>query len=246
MTTVFPRFSVRFLTVTSRVLASGLRLAALAWFALLLPATVAAEWKGGIEGGTVINDDGDAATRIRLKMINALPPWSHQIYVDWLRNADGDNGYEAGYLPRYRFGDGPLYLFGEARMRVDRPLLIERQQFLFAGLGAQWANSPAQSLILEVGAGSRNTEALDGTESDETIGLVRGSLRRWLGDALRLEFDADAEIGEEVVETTTETGLALRLGTGAIKVSYRTRRLSPEEGESVSDSDTFVSYNFGL
>lgn len=210
----------------------------------LVPLDTFAQWSGGLEGGTVFRDEGQA-TRLRLKLQNPTRPLSQYVYLDWLRTNDGDNAYEAGYLPRYWFSNN-VYAFGEASLRVDRPVQIDGQQLFIAGAGYQISNSREQSLWAEVGAGARNTQFLDDSESDDTLFLVRAGFHQILSELLRLELDFDLVDGESLTETTAEAGIAVRIPGGAVKFSYRTRRLEPDGAEAIEDDDTFVSFSYGF
>lgn len=223
-------------------------------FGLLLsvatPAT--AEWSGGIEGGAVVRD-GDNATRLRLKLSNNDRPLNHTIYADWYRTDNGDNSYEAGYIPRYWFDDR-LYLFGEARYRVDKPLDIDRDILLIAGAGYQLIATADRLLWAEAGAGQRDTEfgsqqgaGLTGDDDNSyTFALLRGGYTQIFAELIRFELKADALQGEDLSESTAEIGLSVNAGGGAVKVSYRTRRLKINESPAVTDSDTVVSFDYGF
>jgi len=205
---------------------------------------VSAQWSGGLEGGTVFRDDG-SATRLRLKLQNPVKPFSHYIYADWLRTEDGENSYEAGYMPRYWLTE-QLYGFGEASLRVDKPLSIDTQQLFIVGAGYQLVATETQSIWIEAGAGSRQTEFLNGSDTDDTLGLLRAGFRQTLSDLLRIELDFDHVDGESLTESTAEAGVAVRIPGGAMKLSYRTRRLEPDGGEVIEDDDSFISFSYGF
>lgn len=203
-----------------------------------------AEWSGGVEGGTVIRDAGNA-TRLRLKLTNNERPLSHYIYADWLQNANGGDSYSIGYNPRYWLSQS-LYVLGEARWRVDKPLAINQESLLLLGIGNQFIASNEQALWAEIGAGQRATTFDDESESNETIALARAGFFQVIADQLRLELNADALQGAEIGEIVAEAGLAWRLATGAVKYSYRTRRIKADGLPAVTDSDSFVSFTYGF
>lgn len=210
----------------------------------LAPVSTHAAWSGGLEGGTVFRDEGQA-TRLRLKLQNPVRPFSQYVYLDWLRTNDGDNAYEAGYLPRYWFSE-KIYGFSEASLRVDRPVQIDSQQLFIVGAGYQLTSSREQSLWAEAGVGFRDTTFLDDSESDDTLALVRAGFHQILTELFRLELNFDLVDGESLTETTAEAGISVRIPTGAIKFSYRARRLDPDGGETIDDEDTFVSFSYGF
>lgn len=216
--------------------------ATLAWLA---PATKShAAWSGGLEGGTVFRDGGNA-TRLRLKLQNPTRPWSQYLYVDWIRGGSGGNSYEAGYLPRYWFNNN-FYSFGEISVGVDDPLSIDRERQLAAGVGYQLRPAKGQFLSLEAGAAFQQTEFSNGTEADDTLGLLRADFSQVLSNLLRLELDLDYTDGESLSQATAEASIAIRVPSGAIKFSYRTRRISPDNGDTIEDEDSFVSFSYGF
>ena len=217
------------------------------------PQTAEAQWNGGIEGGTVFRDGG-TATRLRLKADKNARPLSHFIYADWIRADGGENIYEVGYRPRYWFTN-KFYSFGEGSIRVDRPLLIDNQTLVLGGIGYRLFSSPDKSLFIETGLGARRTEFLDstdlgvdlsGSDTDDTLSLLRAGYVQILSDLLRFEFDLDFFDGESLRQTVAEAGISARIPGGAIKYSYRIRRVDPDDGNSVEDDDSFVSFTYGF
>lgn len=209
-----------------------------------LPTMSHAEWDGGIEGGSVISDGG-SSTRLRAKLTNLERPFTQTIYADWIRSNSGDNSYEVGYKPRFWITD-PIYLFGDLKLRVDKPLLIDRDVFILGGAGIQVFYSSERSLWLEGGVGLRNTEFDNGSDTEDDLALVRGGFHQVLADLVRFELDIDAYSGSERLETTTEAGISLRVSGGALKYSYRIRQVRQDDLPTVETSDAFVSFSYGF
>ncbi len=203
-----------------------------------------AGWSGGIEGGTVLRDEGNS-TRLRLKLTNDNRPLNHYIYADWIRSTAGNDSYEAGYKPRFWFNE-TLYVFGDGRVRVDKVLSIDNEKLLLAGAGAQFISTEQQSLWAELGAGKRDTKFVNGANSTETLGVLRMGFYQVLQDLIRFELDLNAVKGEALTETQAEAGVSVRTAGGAIKFSYRIRRFTPETGPAIEDSDTSVSFNYSF
>ena len=211
----------------------------------LIPLSSHADWSGGIEGGTVFRDEGQA-TRFRLKAQNPDRPFSQFVYLDWLRISGGGNAYEIGYRPRYWIGQ-KLYVFGEGSIRVDSTIDIDNEAVLLGGLGYALVSTQQTQLWVEAGVGSRNTE-FEGAIEDttDTFGVVRAAFSQVLANLLRFEVDLDAIQGETLLETSAEAGISIRIPAGSVKFSYRARRLDPDEGETIDDEDSFVSYSYGF
>ncbi|MFK8081129.1 MAG: DUF481 domain-containing protein [Granulosicoccus sp.] len=207
---------------------------------------VSAQWTGGIEGGTVVRDAGNA-TRLRLVLRNDERPFSQYVYAEWLRSGTENNSYSAGYNPRYWF-DNKYYTFGESQLRVDDFLGIDQEIGLVAGLGAQLLNKADQALFIELGVGGRTIE-FDGVDDslNEALGLARLGYFRTLADVLKLDVSLSSGLSsEDVTEATGELGLSLRVPNGVVRVAYRSRYLQVGDGESVTDDDSFVSFGYSF
>jgi len=206
--------------------------------------SVTAEWTGGIEGGTVVRDAGNA-TRLRLVLRNDTRPFSQYIYAEWLRSGSESNSYSVGYNPRYWLNN-TYYTFGESRFRADDFLGIDQEFKLLAGVGAQLAATGQQALYIELGAGGRSIE-FDGMDdtSTEAFGVTRLGYFRTLADTLKFDLSLDASLSsEDVTESSGEAGLSLRIPNGVIRVAYRSRYLQIGDNDSVTDNDAFVSFGY--
>ena len=205
-----------------------------------------AEWSGGIEGGTVFRDSGNAA-RLRLTLRNNERPLTHYLYAEWLRGGSDDNSYSLGYNPRYWFNQ-TYYTFGESRIRQDEPLDIDQEIQVIAGVGGQFISDADQALYAEVGLGGRSID-FEGVDdaSNEAIGVARLGYSRTLADTIKLDFAlSGSQSSDEVTEASTEVGLSLRIPSGAVRVAYRTRYIKVDDFDSVTDDDTFLSFDYSF
>jgi len=71
---------------------------------------------------------------------------------------------------------------------------------------------------------------VSGSDTNDTLSLLRASYRQILSDLLRLEFDLDFFDGDSLRQTVAEAGISARIPGGAIKYSYRIRRVDPDDG----------------
>ncbi|MFK7859425.1 MAG: DUF481 domain-containing protein [Granulosicoccus sp.] len=216
----------------------------LLWLFFVHPA--AAEWTGGIEGGTVVRDTGNA-TRLRLVLRNSTRPLSQYLYAEWLNSGSERNSYSVGYNPRYWLND-TYYTFGESRFRVDEALNIDQEIELLAGMGGQFLTNAQQSLYVELGVGGRSI-GFDGFEDalNEALGVVRLGYFRSFADTVKFDLSADGGLSsEDVTEANGEIGLSLRIPNGAIRVAYRSRYLQVGDQESLTDNDSFVSFGYSF
>ena len=218
---------------------------ALLLFTISIPAANAADWTGGIEGGTVLQD-GDSATRIRLVASREERPLSHYVYAEWVRS--DSNSYELGYKPRYWFNDN-VYSFGEGRVRLKDTVTIDRNSLILGGFGVQLVATELRQVSLEAGVGYQMVTYADEINLEDTgagLGMVRGYASQILSDLFRLELNGDILTSDETTETNLEAGISMRLAQGAIKVIHRIRRVDSDGLAEIDDSDTAVAFTVGF
>jgi len=214
-------------------------------FALSVNSAGAAEWTGGLEGGTVMRD-GESATRIRAHASLNSRPVSHDLHAEWYRH--DTSSIELGYKPRYWLTE-KLYTFGEGRLRFEEDLGIDRETQLLGGVGLQLLATREQQLLLEAGAGYRLTSFTDETfleDAEEGVGVLRAAGSQILSDLFKLDLLADVFASESYVQSQAELGVSVRVPQGAIRVAYRVRRVDIDELEAVNDSDTAISFTVGF
>ena len=213
---------------------------------IAVPVSVRADWSGDIEGGTVIQGEGNGSL-IRFKMSNSERPLSQQIYADWIRGNSGNNSCKVGYLPRYWFSE-QIYAFGDASLRTAKFEDIDQQSNLFAGLGIQLLNTATTTLYAEAGAGQTSTKfrtagVLD-QDTDSTVARVGAS--QVLTDFFKLELDGDYSTSDLLDKTTAEAGISFRVPGGAIKYTYRVFNTKRPDQPAVDTTDSFVSFSYSF
>ncbi|MGQ7843300.1 DUF481 domain-containing protein [Granulosicoccus sp. 3-233] len=212
---------------------------------LTLTSAGAAQWSGGLEGGTVMRD-GESSTRIRARASLDSRPLSHDLHAEWYRR--DTSSIELGYKPRYWLSE-KLYTFGEGRLRFEEDLGIDRETQLLGGLGYQLLATREQQLLLEAGAGYRLTSFTEETlleDAEEGVGVVRAAGSQILSDLIKLDLLADVFSSARYIQSQAELGVSLRVPQGAIRLSYRIRRVDIDELDAVEDSDTAVSFTVGF
>ena len=205
-----------------------------------------ANWTGGIEGGTVVRDAGNA-TRLRLVARNDQRPLSHFVFAEWLRFNNNGNSFSVGYNPRYWL-NAKTYVFGESEFGTDDIFDIDREITLVAGLGRQFINSQNQGLFVEVGAGGRSIRFDDEDDANtEALGVARAGYFRTIVETVKLDASISGiRSSEDISQLTSEVGVALRLGGGSIRVAYRNRFFKAGDADSITDDDTFISYGYSF
>ena len=213
---------------------------------MLLVKPAKANWTGGIEGGTVVQDAGKA-TRLRLVARNDRRPLSHYVFAEWLRSANDENSFSAGYNPRYWFNP-KYYVFGESEIGRDPIFNIDRKLTLIAGLGSQIINSQNQGLYVEVGAGGRSIEFEDAGEANtEALGVARTGYFRTIAETVKLDASVSGiRSSDDISQLTSEVGVALRISGGSVRVAYRNRYFKVDDFDSITDDDVYISYGYSF
>ncbi len=214
----------------------------------LLATTANAQWTGGLEGGTVIGDSRQASTRLRGVLRNDTRPLSHYIFAEWIDGNDAGDSYSLGYNPRFWFSQ-TNYAFGESRFRIEQSLGIDREFKLIGGVGSQLINEQTRSLFVEAGVGGRSItfDDLDDDTTTEGLAVARLGGHQTIADAVKLDLSlSGTQSSDDVLELDAEVGLSVRIGGGAVRVGYRGRSIKVGDFDSVSDDDTFVSFNYGF
>ncbi|MBX2883053.1 MAG: DUF481 domain-containing protein [Granulosicoccus sp.] len=206
----------------------------------------ASGWSGGVEGGTVVSDAG-SQTRLRFNLSNNTRPLTHHLYLEWLRGQDGMDGYAVGYNPRFWITN-TYYFFGESRLRTDEVFAIDREISLLAGVGGQLIESSTQALSAEIGLGSRQIEfEMQDEAESQGFGLARLAYYRIFSDLIKFDLDISGVVAEDdVSEYNGEAGISMRVPSGAIRYAYRTRTLKIGDNDSVTNSDSFVSFTYSF
>jgi len=205
-----------------------------------------AEWTGGLEGSTVVRDAGNAL-RLRLVLQNNERPLSHYFFAEWLNGDEGGDGFLVGYNPRYWFNE-TYYAFAESDIRTDDTFGIDQEIKLIVGLGGELFRTEQQVVTAEIGVGGTSVRYTDDDESSQrALGLGKLRYFRTLADTVKLDLSTQASRSDQqVTEASYEAGLSLRLTTGAVRLSYRSRYLKVGDAEAITDKDSFVSFGYSF
>lgn len=102
-----------------------------AMIALVTACKANADWSGGIEAGAQLDSDDRPALRFYAN--NNSLPWSHFLFLDWIRDS-GSSNFRIGYNPTFRISDS-FYSFGRFDLEEDDPDGIEREINALVGVG---------------------------------------------------------------------------------------------------------------
>ena len=138
-------------------------------------------------------------------------------------NATTAEAYELGWKSERKISE-QQFLFGRLDWRKDRFSSFETQLSQTLGYGRRLINSDKHSLSVEVGAGARQSDLADGTNSSEAI--VRGGLNYvWaLSETSEFKQDLVVEAGGDNTFLVSVTALSAKLvGNLALVASYTVR-----------------------
>lgn len=135
-------------------------------------------------------------------------------------NATTAEAYEAGWKSE-RSLSGNNFLFGQLDWRKDRFSSYETQFSQTVGYGRRLIDSESHMLSVEIGAGTRQSRLIDGTDANETI--IRGGLDyKWqLSETAAFTQGITIESGQENTYTESVSALSAQLvGNLALVASY--------------------------
>ena len=198
--------------------------------ALLLTFGVAADdegpWSGKATLGYLATSGNTENSNLNtaLEVAYATGRWEH-IATARAVNATEDEtttaeAYEAGWKSEFSLNDSN-YLFGRLNWRKDRFSTYETQFSQTVGYGRRLIDTERHELSAEIGVGARQSDLIDGTTENETVG--RGGLQyRWqLSDTAEFRQDVTVESGSTNTYTESVTALSAKLlGELALVASY--------------------------
>jgi putative salt-induced outer membrane protein len=150
--------------------------------------------------------------------------WNHLFNALAVNASENENttaeAYEWGWKSELSFSEFN-YLFGRLNWRKDLFSSYDTQFSQTVGYGRRLLDSETQDLDVEIGAGARQSELVDGTQQNEFI--VRAGLKYvWtLSDNSEFRQSLTAEAGQENTYLESVTALSATLvGDLALVASY--------------------------
>lgn len=180
-----------------------------------------------------------------------LADWRHAFAASSIYSKNDDvvvaENYHAGYKADRKLG-GQNYLFGSLSWEQDEFTGYESRMTEAVGYGRRVIESDEHTLDLELGIGARQTELLDGTEQDETIGRLAADYLWTFGENSDFSQQVAVESGDLNTYIESITALTSQLlGELDLVVSYTIKRNS-EVPAGLENTDTYttvsVQYNF--
>lgn len=180
-----------------------------------------------------------------------LEKWRHAvslaaIYAEDAETTTAEN-YRAGYKADRKL-EGNNYLFGSLSWEQDEFAGYVERTTEAVGYGRRLLDTSEHVLDVEIGVGARQTEQVDGTEQDETIGRLAGDYLWTFGEHSEFSQQLAVEAGSlnTYVESVTAVTSQL-LGELDLVVSYTIKRNS-DVPPGLENTDTYtnvsIQYSF--
>lgn len=180
-----------------------------------------------------------------------LPVWRHEFIASGTSNrTEGvlvGESYTASYQADRKF-DEQNYLFFAGKYQTDRFSGYDRKLSATLGYGRRLLETDAHTLDLEIGAGARESDLVDGTEEDETITRLGGRYAWQIADASNFTQTILVESGDSNTYSESVSTLTSQLvGELDLVVSYTIKRNSDVPvGLEKTDTYTTVSVQYSF
>ena len=170
--------------------------------------------------------------------------WTHSLEASAIKASEDDatsaEAYSAGWKTEFNMTERD-FLFGRVNWRKDRFSAYEQQLSESVGYGRRLIDTGVHFLNVELGAGARQADLLDGTTEEDFI--VRGGINyQWkFSETAAFTQDITAESGPENVYTESVSAIKTKLvGNLGLVASYTIKNSSVVPPES-ENSDTFTA-----
>lgn len=170
--------------------------------------------------------------------------WAHSLEASAIKASENDatsaEAYAVGWKSEFNMTDRD-FLFGRVNWRKDRFSAYEQQLSESVGYGRRLIDTGVHFLNVELGAGARQADRIDGTAEDDFI--VRGGINyQWkFSETASFTQDITSESGPENVYTESVSAIKTKLmGALGLVASYTIKNSSVVPPGS-KNSDTFTA-----
>ena len=210
-------------------------------------------WKGEAELGILTTRGNSNTTTINAKLGVEYQEdkWTHGLRYEALRTED--NGTDTAdrdmllYRAKYQLAKAN-YLFGNLRYESDPFAGYDRRTTEVVGFGHQIINETDLKWDAEVGAGARQTELTDNTQTDEAIARLATKALWSMTQTSTLGQEVLVEHGSENTYTEATTDLKVKINSAlAMKLTFKVKDNSDVPvGKKHTDTETAVTlvYDF--
>lgn len=201
---------------------------------------------GSVELGYLATSGNSETTSLNGKFLLQYEQeiWRHGFLAQAVRATDDGaltaERYQAATKSDYKFG-AYNYLFIALNYDSDEFSGYERRTSEAVGYGRRILDSDTQLLDLEIGAGARQVELVDGTRQSDRILRLAGNYKWTITETSNFSQTVAVETGEDNTYSESVTAVTANvLGALALKVSYTVKRNS-EVPPGVENTDTYTS-----
>lgn len=192
-----------------------------------------------------------SSANAKLKLLLEREAWRHEFDMSVISTTSRDvttaEAYAAGYEVRRDFG-ARSYVFGALDWERDRFSSYDHRVSESVGYGRRVVSTDRHVLNIDIGAGARQIELIDGSE--ESDGIVRAGLDYvWtVSETATFNQDVTAESGSSNTSVVSVSELRARLFENvALVLSYRIKRNSVVlPGAAKTDRFTAVSLEYAF
>ena len=209
---------------------------------LIATKVVNAEWSGGAEAGTAIGSDGPA---LRFFLNKTADPWSHFIFLDWIRESGGSN-FRIGYNPTFRISHS-FYSFGRFSAEVDDPDGIDQEIDALAGIGNNLFQRGNTRVKVETGLAAQHLRFEDSTEETDGFVFVSTGMNSSLLKLLRFDASFTTKLNDERTEFEGEAGFSFPIGPNTkLRYVYQFQRFNFDDRANIVTEDNFFTISYGF
>lgn len=210
-------------------------------------------WKGEAELG-LLTTSGNTRTQTlntKLGVEYKKDSWTHYVRYEKLRAEDNDavtaNRDMLLYRARYQLPQA-RYLFGSLRYDDDPFAGYDTRTTEVIGYGFQFINKEMLKWDVEVGAGAKQTDKTDNTQTNEAVARLATNLEWRFSDTSTFKQEVFIERGSQNTQTESTSDLKVKINSSlAMKLSFKVKNNSNvPAGKKNTDTETAVTlvYDF--
>lgn len=218
------------------------------------PAEKQAEpWSGKAALGYLATSGNTESTSLNsgFTLAYATGRWAHSLEASAIKASEDDatsaEAYSVGWKTEYNMTERD-FLFGRVNWRKDRFTAYEQQLSESVGYGRRLIDTGVHFLNVELGAGARQADLVDGTAEEDFI--FRGGIAyQWkFSETAAFTQDINAESGPGNVYTESVSAITTKLmGNLGLVASYTIKNSSVvPPGSENSDTYTALSLEYAF
>lgn len=203
-------------------------------------------WSGKVAIGFLATSGNTESSSLNSGFVvtYSIGKWAHSLQTSAIKATEEEQttseAYSVGWKSEYNLSQYN-FLFGRVNWRKDRFSAYDQQLSESFGYGRRLIDTGSHFLNVEIGAGARQADRIDGTTEEEVI-LRSGLSYGWkLNDTAQFTQDFAVESGSD--NTYSESVTAVKttlLGSWSLVASYTVKNNS-ETPIGTENTDTFAA-----